>query len=447
MNLLYLHAHDLGRWIAPYGHAVETPALSDLANRPGTCLFRNAHSAAPTCSPSRAALLTGMTPHESGMLGLMHRGFRLTDPDHHLAVFLKNRGFETALAGIQHLQPGADLRGYDHRFNPVKSLTQQGQVDWKVWDAAVAEAAAGFLENRDDERPFFLDCGFWLPHRPFPEPDSDIEPDRVQPPPGIADTPAHREDMAAFLTAVRHLDRCCGEVLDALDRAGVADETLIVFTTDHGPAFPGYKCRLTGRGTGVSLVIRPPRTATNQFPETSDALVSQLDLFPTICDYLETPAPDWPLRGESLRPLIDGKTREGREAVFGEVTYHAGYEPMRSIRTATHSLIRLFDNDLRPVPANVDDSPAKDTWIEAGGRERPREAWQLFDLRLDPLETRNVADDPAYAGVRVDLEDRLERWMRETKDPLLDGPVALPEGGYANAREHLSATIGEPWTE
>ncbi len=442
MNLLYLHAHDLGRWIAPHGYAVETPALSRFADRDGTRVFRNAHSAAPTCSPSRAALLTGMTPHESGMLGLMHRGFRLRNPERHLAVFLQNRGYETALAGIQHLVPGPELTGYTRRFNPVKSRTREGRVDWRAWDAAVAGEAAHFLENRDSARPFFLDCGFWLPHRPFPEPDGDIDPDRVLPAPGIADSRAHREDMAGFLTAVRHLDHCCGMVLEALERSGNLEETLIIFTTDHGPAFPGHKCQLTAAGTGVALMLRAPGERSPA--GTLDALVSQLDLFPTICDYLgEGPPEDWSRRGESLRPLMEGAETSGRAAVFAEVTYHAGYEPTRSVRTATHSLIRIFEDDLRPVPANVDDSAPKATWLAAGGSDRVRERVRLHDLRLDPLEARNVAEDPAYTEVRADLERRLEEWMVETGDPLLSGPVPLPEGGYANAREHLSATIGE----
>lgn len=445
MNLLYLHAHDLGRWIAPYGHPVETPALSALARRAGTRLFRNAHSAAPTCSPSRAALLTGMAPHEAGMMGLMHRGFRLRNSQHHLAAFLQEKGYETALAGIQHLQPSSDLRGYDRAFNPVKSETQEGGIDWTAWDEAVAEAAAGFLESigdgKGDGRPFFLDCGFWLPHRPFPEPE--IDPDEVLPAPGIPDTPAHRRDMAAFLTAVKQMDRCCGFVLDALDRSGLADETLVVFTTDHGPAFPFHKCRLTAAGTGVALMVNPPGDSENG-SAAIDALVSQLDLFPTVCDYLGEPPPDWSLRGQSLRPLMEGETESGRDAVFAEVTYHAGYEPMRSIRTETHSLIRLFDDDLRPVPANIDDSPPKESWLLAGGLARTREVVQLFDLQLDPLETKNLADDPEYAEIRTNLEARLAAWMRETDDPLLDGPVPLPDGGYANDREHISAAIGEP---
>ena len=108
MNVLYLHAHDLGRWIAPCGLAAtpRTPFLAALAESEGTRNFRQMHSAAPTCSPSRAALLTGATPHESGMMGLMHRGFRLRRPRGHLAAWLQDEGFDTALAGIQHISPG-----------------------------------------------------------------------------------------------------------------------------------------------------------------------------------------------------------------------------------------------------------------------------------------------------------------------------------------------------
>ena len=116
---------------------------------------------------------------------------------------------------------------------------------------------------------------------------------------------------------------------------------------------------------------------------------------------------------------------------------------MRSIRTTTHSLIRIFEDDLSPVPANVDDSAMKEELIAAGWLEQAREPVQLFDLIDDPLETRNLADDPVYAAVRVELEAALEMRMRESGDPLLSGPVPVPEGGYANDRSHLSPAIGE----
>ena len=109
-NILYMHTHDSGRYWSPYGHAVPAPNLMRLAD--DSTLFRHCYSAAPTCSPSRAALLTGMSPHACGMTGLAHRGFRLNDYSRHLAPFLGRQGYRTALCGIQHEAPDAGMIGY-----------------------------------------------------------------------------------------------------------------------------------------------------------------------------------------------------------------------------------------------------------------------------------------------------------------------------------------------
>jgi arylsulfatase A-like enzyme len=112
-DILYIHSHDTGRFIQPYGHAVPTPHLQRLAGE--GVLFRQAFCAAPTCSPSRAALLTGRYPHEVGMLGLAHRGHRLTDNRLHLLHTLKAAGYYTALSGMQHVidQSQVEQLGYD----------------------------------------------------------------------------------------------------------------------------------------------------------------------------------------------------------------------------------------------------------------------------------------------------------------------------------------------
>ncbi len=100
-NILYLHSHDTGRYIQPYGYAVPTPNLQRLAE--GGMLFRQAFCASPTCSPSRASLLTGMVPHSNGMRGLAHFGFTLDDPTQHLLYTLRQAGYQTVLAGEQHI--------------------------------------------------------------------------------------------------------------------------------------------------------------------------------------------------------------------------------------------------------------------------------------------------------------------------------------------------------
>jgi arylsulfatase A-like enzyme len=170
----------------------------------------------------------------------------------------------------------------------------------------------------------------------------------------------------------------------------------------------------------------------------SDALVSHIDLFPTICDVASIERPEW-LQGESLVPLVNGEAEEVREAIFAEKTYHVAYEPERCVRTHRWKYIRHYGERRMPVLANVDDGPSKDLLIERGWAERPIASEQLYDLTFNPNETRNMADDPSVADVLEEMCGRLENWMAETEDPLLDGPVPAPAGAELNTPDQLSA--------
>ncbi len=142
MNILYLHCHDAGRYLSPYGYAVPTPALADFARH--ALPARNAHCAAPTCSASRSALLTGQTPHQAGMNGLVHRGFSLAHPERHLARFLQNHGYETVLIGIQHEWMGpAPL--YSTLLEPESPVDEPGPVS----DLAHGRAAGATVAPRE----------------------------------------------------------------------------------------------------------------------------------------------------------------------------------------------------------------------------------------------------------------------------------------------------------
>lgn len=418
-NILYLHSHDTGRYIQPYGHAVATPHLQRLAEE--GVLFRRAFCAAPTCSPSRAALLTGQAPHSSGMLGLAHRGFALHDYGQHLVHTLRRAGYRSALCGVQHVARDASTIGYD-TILPTASRHAQD----------VAPAAAEFLRSRPTQ-PFFLDVGFFETHREFPEPVDN--PDYCLPPAPLPDTPAVRQDMAAYKASARALDDGVGQVLEALDAAGLAQETLVIYTTDHGLAFPGMKCNLTDHGIGVSLILRGPGGFTGG--QACDAMVSHIDLFPTLCELIGLEPPPW-LQGHSLLPVIRGEVAEIHDAIFAEVTYHAAYEPQRAIRTQRYKYIRRFGDRRRPVLPNCDDSPSKDVWLQAGWREREVAAEQLYDLVFDPNETCNLVDEPGLQEVRSELQARLQRWMEETDDPLLHGPVPPPPGAQINDPDGLS---------
>jgi len=438
-NILYLHSHDTGRYIEPYGFAVKTPHLQHFAER--GVLFQNAFCAAPTCSPSRAALLTGQYPHQNGMIGLCHRGGRLRDPGQHLANFLKSHGYATALSGIQHVTERSDPRqihelGYEDWLTEGEYPEAPDMESRQEW---YAQQAADFIRKADRSRPFFLDCGFFLTHRAgqggTPEqwhttrnaPEGD--PRYVRPPGILPNTPETRRDFADFGVAVNLLDSAMGQVLDALDSEGLAGNTLVIITTDHGLAYPKMKCNLTVHGTGVMLMMRGPGGL--EGGKVVDHLASHVDVFPTICDVAGLPAPDW-LEGKILTPSIN-EDKSVRDAAFAEVNWHAAPEPMRSVRTQRYNYIRRFTPHTAPVWPNCDDSVSKSCLREAGWEHRHNEMETLHDLIFDPCEVANVAKDPAYSSVLEELRARLHTWMKETEDPLLQGRLDPWPGSTQNA--------------
>lgn len=435
INLLYLHSHDTGRYVQPYGYAVETPNLQRFAEE--GVLFRQAFCVAPTCSPSRAALLTGSFPHQNGMIGLAHRGARLRDPWQHLASFLARHGYETALAGFHH----------EGRWDHPEELGYQewlrAEADRQApdWERGLARSAVEFLRRRR-EAPFFLSCGFVTTHRTgqgtqwFNGEASPLGDGRYCRPPGpLPDLPEIRRDFADFRVAAGRLDSYMGEVLTGLEEAGLAENTLVICTTDHGIAFPRMKCNLNDHGLGVMLMLRGPGGFTGG--RALDALVTHLDLFPTICEVTGLPAPAW-LEGRSLLPLVRGERECLHEAVFGEVTYHAAPEPLRTVRTERYRYVRRFAGPGTPVLPNCDDSVSKIEMLRLGWGERVQPQEELYDLAFDPLEVCSLVTDPAYAEVAAELRGRLRCWMKETGDPLLSGRIDPWPGMLANPAEGAS---------
>jgi len=411
-NVLYIHSHDTGRYIQPYGYAVPTPALQRLAEQ-GT-LFRQAFCANPTCSPSRASLVTGTYPHQNGMFGLSHLGWEMSDYGKHLAHHLRNHGYATALSGIQHIiHPDRSLElGYD------EMLIANG-----VPGSPELEAASWVLRRKHQrDRPWFLSVGFGETHRGFPSENLSVDPRFVKPPDPLPDTPENRRDMAGYITHAATLDRKMAVVLNALEESGQLDDTLVICTTDHGVAFPRMKCNLTDGGIGVMLMMRGPGGFTAGLAV--DALASHLDLFPTICDVCNLPRPDW-LEGVSLRPLVDGSADRVRDEVYATVNFHGSYEPMRCVRTERYKYIVRYGEREAPVLANCDAGGCKRTWAQAGWLREDREA--LYDLATDPNEMRNLIGRGEADDALADLRRRLKAWQDRTGDPILQGPIPVPE--------------------
>ncbi len=420
-NILYLHSHDSGRYVQPYGYPVATPHIQELAEQ--GVVFRQAFCAAPMCSASRASLLTGQYPHSNGMLGLAHRGFSLHDYHHHIVHTLQQTGYYSVLIGEQHISKEPQTIGYDRVIKVESSHAKD-----------VVPIARNILRDMPSQ-PFFLSVGFFETHREFFPPMSEQEANYCQPPPYLPDTPETRQDMAAFKASVASLDWGIGAVLAELEAQGLAENTLVICTTDHGIPFPGAKTTLTDQGIGVMLIMRGPGDFSGG--KVYDAMISQIDLFPTICDLLNIDRPDW-LQGVSFLPLVRQEVSEVRDALFAEATFHAAYEPQRAIRTQRWKYIRRFGERETPVLVNCDDGLSKDVWLEYGWRNRQIAPEQLYDLIFDPGEMCNLVNEPAAVPILQEMRARLEEWMRATNDPLLYGPVLPPAGAEFNDPDQLS---------
>jgi arylsulfatase A-like enzyme len=284
------------------------------------------------------------------------------------------------------------------------------------------------------EQPWFMSVGFFETHRDFFAPTSVRDTLYSLPPENLPDLPGVRRDVASFKASARALDHGIGGVLHALHDLDLVDDTLVVCTTDHGIAFPGAKATLHDRGTGVMMIVRGPGFSGGKV---IDAPVTHLDVFPTLCELTGVEPPEW-LQGRSLMPLVRGEIGRLHEATFAETTYHAAYEPQRSVRTERWKYIRRFDDYPHPVLANCDDGESKEVLVAAGWGERivPRE--RLYDLLLDPGEGNNLVADESCAAVLAEMRGRLEVWMQETEDLLLEGPVPAPPGAVVNEQWQVS---------
>lgn len=419
-NIIYIHSHDTGRWCEPYWDVVATPHLRDFART--ATVFDNAHTASPTCSPSRGCLLTGTYPHQHGLTGLAHLGFDLEHPEWHLARQLRHQGYRTILAGIQHER---------HSIKPdvLQFLGYEGDISSTDYSQGVlrmdlehAKNAAAFLASEESrEKPFFLSVGFFNTHRPYHE----APPWTAPLPRELPDTPAARADFAGYADSLQLLDEAFGTVTAALETSPHRENTIVLFTTDHGPPYTGMKCTARGEGTGVALFIRDRNRKTKPY---SKALVSNIDVYPTLCELAGLPCPAH-VEGRSLIPLMDGSAKSIRTEAFTAINFHISHDPVRAVRTRDFLFIKAFPPEPhRQRIANIDNGPQKQDLLGSGALPLERDAIQLFDLREDPDEEVNLAGKPEYRKIRDNLKSRLEAWMRETGDPLLDGAMPMPEG-------------------
>jgi len=435
-NVLLMHCHDLGQYVGCYGVDIETPNVDRLAEEGAR--FANHFATAPQCSPSRGSIFTGCWPHVSGLMGLAHTQWEL-DTEKTLPNRLSKAGYETHLFGLQHISDSPANLGYDQIHTAGRLSPNVSPELHSVNRAAdVSGVVSQYLES-GLASPFFASVGFFEAHRlESHEPDEaegDIlygygdrydadDPEEIEVPAYLPDEPGIREDLAAMRGMVYELDSAVGTVLDALESAGIFDETLVLFTTEHGISFPRAKGTCYDPGIEAFLFARYPPLIDGG--TVYEELVSNVDILPTVLDLADEDIPTG-VDGYSLVPLLDDDSSYSpRDHVFAEITWHDTYAPLRAVRTERFKYIRSFWRNPRVfLPNDVFASRAGQA--VRGRYARPSRVYEeLYDLEADPHEQQNLADDRRYRQVCEKLSSTLATWMRETDDPLLEGPV-LPD--------------------
>lgn len=431
-NILLITADDLGLEVGSYGDPLSlTPNLDQLAAE--GVLFRTAWVTAPSCSPSRSSIFTGLHPHQNGHWGLAHHGYQM-DRDHpNLSTILKDAGYRTGIIAKFHVAPESAF-SWDEIYADRQSYNRDRDV------REMASVARQFIEDTDGV-PFFLSVNYIDPHVPLFDqrlglPESPLTADDVEPLPFLGvDAPEVRERTAGYYNCVSRLDTGIRDLLDVLADTGHERDTLIIFLGDHGPPFSRAKTTCYDTGLRVPFIVRYPRRM--QPGQVREELVSAVDILPTILDAVGLEPPE-PVPGRSLMPLVEGRSIPWREHVFGAQNAHQNWYwfPVRTVRSASHQLIEhLVPGRANPI-RGADGCPAwrvaesaewEGTIVQAAyARTADPPRYLLFDLRSDPYSWVNLADEPAHQEIKTELIRALDVWREDTRDPLLD-PVILEQ--------------------
>lgn len=424
-NILIIMADDCTYNDLPlYGGAnAKTPNIDRLATQGLT--FNRAYLCEAMCQPCRAELYSGQYPMRNGC-AWNHSASRpdVTSMPHHLRAL----GYRVGLAGKGHVKPAKafpfkNIEGFDP--NCVRNPTRAHELD----------GLRKFISQPGDQ-PFCAVVALVEPHVPWVMGDaSKYPPSKIKLPPNLADTPRTREDYGRYLAEITYMDGQVGEILNALETSGKAENTLVIFTSEQGSQFPG--CKWTNWDTGVhtALIARWPGEIVAG--KRTDAVVQYADMMPTLIDLAGGDVKEHTYDGSSFAAVLLGKATRHRKYAYG-LHNNIPEGPAYPIRTITNGEYRYIRN-LSPNEIYIEkhlmgmrgdgslNNPYWSTWVRDASsqphiynlvkRYMRRPAEELYHTGGDQFELVNLAEDSAYSAIKNELSGALDQWLKEQGDP------------------------------
>jgi len=417
-NIILFITHDQGQFLGCYDtpttpNSLHTPNLDKLAKE--GIRFTNYFCTAPQCSPSRGSIQTSLYPHQNGLMGLVNRGWSLPSSNKTIPMHLREAGYSTHLIGLQHEARDVKTLGYDSFSKRMK--------DYRYDTNRMLSEYESFLEkHKNDEKPFYLNIGTIEIHRPFVIWSQADDTYSVKVPPFLPDDDKVRKDLSLFYGIINPVDEVIGKIIEVLEKTGLKENTLFIYTTDHGSPFPRAKCTLYDPGIKTLLLMNYPNHNLFNGGKVFDQMISNIDLMPTLLDFIGAEIPEI-IEGKSFLPVLKDATIPFRSEIFTEKSFHEIYDPMRSVRTREFKYIRNFEPSeyLYQIPLDIERGLSGQGLKDKIKTKRAEE--ELYDLKNDPNENNNLINDPTYEAVSIELREILINWMIETNDSLLKGKI------------------------
>lgn len=444
-NILLVVFEDMSERIGEFGDDVATTPILDAFARE-SIRFPNTFTTAGVCAPSRASLITGVHQQTLGAQHMRTHAFRTQ---------YKPSGFEIGYAAV----PPPEVKAFPELLRKAGYYTFAGYGGWvisnkkdyqfgtpfTVWDEDVETAS---WQGRAPGQPFFGMVTLATTHESFLFPDEPVldaefarrtakrnkrlladakkitDPNAVIVPPWLPDTPQVRAEIATQYDNIAFTEKKLAILLSDLQAAGLAEETIVIVTTDHGDGFPRAKRSVYDSGLKVPLMIRLPEN--EHAGEVRDELISFVDLAPTILAMAGVERPDW-LQGRNF--LGEDRDTPNDYVFAASDRMDAWTDRMKAVRDARYKLIRNFDEDvpffqpvefrraLRSMQAlEAGESAGKLPALQGRYFATPRPMIELYDTKSDPHETINLAEEATYSGIRSRLSGSLQDWLDRTPD-------------------------------